>query len=810
MELEAGSKGSELGRFARELRRVQIAQRQGQRVETKGMDLLAWSQAWLEAWPRAKTVAMGPEVNVGQLAQPWGGSWTRAQAKAWMEAELMEAKAQAEVETARVEMWAKIKALAEANEEGVQEAVASASDMWRQVEAQRNLWLETRAKAKAKAEAEALVLAGVWAIQKGERGLSSMPSGVADLSTSRDILTSLNHHGTANALWHCSPETRDEYSCLTHLIAPITRLPIELLHQIFLIIIDDTSGSPLGLMLVCKQWHIIVTSIWAPLNLGTITPIDAVTSKLERCQGLLDIVVDTDSDRGDFTPSDSAFKGIFAAIGATPRWRSLVVESFPARADLPEDLVNRHLQKCSNATMSRFTTFKIKSPCETSPLLDGLLRILGTTTGSELTTMEINSANVISFLTPLYPSIFHSIKILSLSTFGMRHPVDLLPHLHRLESFTASHLPLATYHSHVDLPFVHTLRHLRLKSVSIQWMSGRTFRALENCTLIFPHCQQALPAFNTTLPNCTHLTFQGYPIKILGGISAHKLTHLSVTCSGSFNRRGSRQLVWLSPQVAKDQFAPKILHISIDASNEAWIKALALMSDLEELVIHNAQPSSLGAKVFQSLTVRLVHTSSLGATSAPGEVVTPLCPSLRRFGLKYDRWLRRSERITLIPVFMSIIRSRQHSNHSLERFSLWTTSHQKDPLELIERSHMSIEGFKRLARESGIEEHLLDFQTAPYLYLVIQGQFRNASWRLADELEPKDPATGRSVLHALLEEFTFRYVGCIRKCRLCDMSFSQLDVAITHLRRKHLDHRPFRCEGSCWITRWCEAFSCLP
>ena len=708
MELESRRTGSELA-LARDLRQGQIAQRQEQRGEMSSAEVLVWTQTWMEAWPRAKTVALGAEVNVGEFGQHQGASWTRYQAKAWLEAECAEAKARADAETARAEMWAKIKALAEAREEGVDEAVVLASDMWRQLEGQRKAWSQTRPATKAMAEAEAL--AGVWAAQKGERAVSSMPPGLADSSRVRDILSSLNRYGVAKDLWQCSPEKIDEYSCLTHLIAPIIRLPIELLHQIFLIIIDDiTSGSPLALMLVCKQWHIIVTSIWASLNLGTTTPIDAVKSTLKRSQWLLDVVVDTDSDRGDFTPSDSAFEAIFAAIEATPRWRSLVIESFPARADLPEDLiVNHRLQQCSNATMSRFTTFRVKSACETSPLLDGLLHVLGTTAGSELTTVEINSGNVISFLTPLHPPLFHSVKVLSLDTHGIRDPVDLLPHLHRLESFNASYLPLPTYNGHIDIPFVHTLRHLRLTSISIQWMSGRTFHVLENCTLIFPLHQHALPTFNTSLPNCNHLTFQGYPLEILGSVSVHNLSHLSVTCSGSFNRRGSRQLVWLAPQISrKSRLAPKILHISIKATSEAWIHSLALMSDLEELVVHNAQPASLGAKFFQSLVVQPIHVSNLGTTAAPGELGAPLCPLLQRFGLKYDRWLRPSEQFDLIPVFVSIIRSRQHSNHTLKSFDLWTTSDQKDPLELVERLKISIEGLKRLAKESGIAEELLD------------------------------------------------------------------------------------------------------
>ena len=541
---------------------------------------------------------------------------------------------------------------------------------------------------------------------RGER----LPDSSTDPPTIANILTSLNRSRIARFLRNDSLETRDEYWCIIQFITPITRLPIELHHQIFLAIIEETSGPPLVLMLVCKQWHTIVTSIWSSLNLSKTTPINAVTRRLERNQWLLDIVVDSNSNRGDFTPSGGAFKAIFAAIDATPRWRSFVVKSFPAQADLPEDLVNRHLQRSSNATMSRFTTFKIKSTCETSPLLNGLLHILGTTAGPALTTVEINSSNVISFLAPTYSSLFRSVKVLSLDAPGIHDPVDLLPHLHQLETFTVSHLSFPTYPNHVELPFVHTLRHLSLRAASIQWMSGRIFHALEYCALFFPHHQHVLHTFSTTLPNCNRLTFQGYPLKILGGVSAHKLSRLSVTCSGSFNRRGSQQLLWFSAHVlGEHRLAPKTLRINIQATNQAWISSLAFMSGLEELVIHCAHPSSLGAAVFQSLVVHPVHISNIGTTSSSGEPGAPLCPLLRRFALNYDRWLRPTERFDLIPVLASFIQSRQHSNYALKTFNLWTTSEQRTPLRLIERSRISIKRFKRLAEECGSKEDLLDF-----------------------------------------------------------------------------------------------------
>ena len=406
-----------------------------------------------------------------QSAPPWAEPWTRVEAKVWAEDE-------AEAAVARAK------------------AVQAEAKVPEELEA---------ARFEEAVEREALALAGVWiwARKRARVQTGGLPSALAHLSTIWRILSSQ----ITRDLWHHSPEAREDYWCIIDFIAPITRLPFELLRQIFLIIIDGASGLPL--LLVCKQWNAVVTSIWASLNLGTGTPIEAVTRKLERNQWLLDIRVDTDSDRGDFIPSDDAFDAIFAAIQASSRWRSLIVESFPAHADLPEDLVARRLQLCSNNPMSRFTTFKIKSACGTSPLLNGLLRILGTTARG-LGTVEINSANVIAFLAPTYSSMFHFVKTLSLDTPGIPNPVDLLPHLHQLETFTASHISFPVYHDDVDLPFVHTLRHLRLKAASIQWMNGRTFHVLEDCTLLFTLHHPVLHTFTTTLPSCKQSTFQGY------------------------------------------------------------------------------------------------------------------------------------------------------------------------------------------------------------------------------------------------------------------------------------------------------------
>ena len=567
------------------------------------------------------------------------------------------------------------------------------------------------AQAQAKAQAQARDLGPAWALEpvwaqrlawaqvqvEAEGHAVTYGEVLAD-SKLMDIINSIEPERRYRLAGYLGRHSKHWW--LIQIIAPITRLPQELLQQILLIVIDNASHSPFVLMRVSKHWYSVVTGIWASLKLGTTTSRDAVTRKLERNRWFLDVVIDTEFDRGDVTPSEGAYQAILTTIQAASQWRTLVVETFPAKTDLPENLVDS--EQCSDIVMSRLRSLKIRFPCETSSLLQHLLDILGTATGGELTTVEINSGSAISFLAPTYPSIFHSVKVLSLDIPRLPNPVDLLPHLHRLEAFTASHLSLPIYEHDVDIPFVHTLRHLTLSHVSIQWMSDRTFHALESCILLFPIHHDLLNNFSTTLPNCNALTFQGYPLDILNGTSAHNLTHLTVKCTSFEKPRGRRELVGFSSQALQEtRLSPRILHISIEATTQAWIKAFAFMSNLEELVIDIAQPSSLGVKALQALGVHPVHANSMGTTATPGGGYTPVCPSLKRFGLRYRRWLRPSEKFDLIPELVSTIWSRQQSRFSLLSFRIWRGSEEKDPLELIEGSGISFKGFKRLANVKG-------------------------------------------------------------------------------------------------------------
>ena len=418
---------------------------------------------------RAQTVGWGPQVlaqdRSGVLALALARLGVRVCVQALVQAQVevrerVQALVQARVQAlmqAQVQAQAQARARARARAQVQTQAQAEAlAQVWARVWAE--VWAQARVHVGAPAQVQREVQARVQVQIQTEAHSVTYGEVLAD-SGLMGIFNSLEpdyRQRLARDLW----PRRHKYWWFIQIIAPITRLPPELLQEILFIIIDQASHSPLPLIRVSKLWRTIVTGIWASLKLGTTTPKDAVTRKLERNQWLLDVLVDTEIDRGHFTPSEDTYRAIFAAIEATPRWRTFVVETFPAQTDLPDRLVNRALQQCSDLVLNRLRTFKIKRPCEMSPLLEYLLRILGNTASEELTTVEINSPSVISFLALTYPSIFHSVTVLCLDTPGLPNPVDLLPHLHRLEELTASHLTFPIYHNDVNIPFVHTLRHL--------------------------------------------------------------------------------------------------------------------------------------------------------------------------------------------------------------------------------------------------------------------------------------------------------------------------------------------------------------
>ena len=66
---------------------------------------------------------------------------------------------------------------------------------------------------------------------------------------------------------------------------------------------------------------------------------------------------------------------------------------------------------------------------------------------------------------------------------------------------------------------------MKIETVSVQWITGRTFADLEECTIIWPHYPETLALGGAVhLPVCMHFTYDDHIIETLPSFPVPTLT----------------------------------------------------------------------------------------------------------------------------------------------------------------------------------------------------------------------------------------------------------------------------------------------
>ena len=476
--------------------------------------------------------------------------------------------------------------------------------------------------------------------------------------------------------------------CACSLLGPIGRLPTEILAEIFLVATMVYECSALRLMRVCRSWRsvLLTTSrIWSTVIVRTQTRADFLEFLLERTRRVtLDVEIDTDLD----TISDPgrSFTSLAMVSETSARWRNITIHSFPKETDLMNSWV-LGTGLPFEGPMDALESLRITGLCEMSTALSKLIDLVRCSKSSQFTTLELSTCDALYHFAEPPSSHFRYLRSFKVDLAEMKDALDILPQFERLEHLYAHRLQLPLYSETTHLPLLRTLKCLFLKSTSAQWMQGRSFSKLLECTIIWPHFLEALLSRGpVNLPVCTEFTYDDHLLQPLTAFNLPSVDKLVIRNAAWNRSRGSQQLgfIWGPNIHVQSRLSPRILHLSIEATSEAWREALAFMSGLEELVIENARPYSLGAKVLQSLVVHPIHAANGGTIATLGGRNAPLCPSLKRLGLRYRRWLRPSESFDPVPEFTSIILSRQRSKFPLQSFQIWKRSDQKEPPELMD------------------------------------------------------------------------------------------------------------------------------
>jgi hypothetical protein len=474
------------------------------------------------------------------------------------------------------------------------------------------------------------------------------------------------------------------------LLAPIRRLPAEMLSEIFMLAITEYDCSALRLTHVCRSWRLVLLAmsrIWSNIKVGTWTSTEKIQCLLERRRRItLDVEIDTESDATAYTLDPCrCYTALIVLAGTSVHWRGLTIRSFPKEEKLLE-LEALGTSLTFDGPLESLESFKITGPCEMNTALGNLIDLTRKAEKSKLTTLELSSASALYRFAEASFGVFHFLRVFKVDLAEMKEPLDLLPHFQCLEDMYVHRLHLPLYSDTVHLPLTRTLKRLFLKSTSVQWMNNRTFPKLVECTIIWPHFPETLLGQSgVDLSSCTSFIYDDHLLQPLGAFKLSSVDKLVVRNEAWNRPRGGQQLgfIWGPNASIERILRPRILHLDTQCYDQHLITALKMIPHIEELILGLVRPDVLGKKFLLAMAAKrgkgsLHPTSNEVGEGTSGSDISPawtasLCPNLRVFGLKYRRWLREHETDELTPLFRKIVETRSKSDTPLQSLKVWPT-----------------------------------------------------------------------------------------------------------------------------------------
>jgi len=436
-------------------------------------------------------------------------------------------------------------------------------------------------------------------------------------------------------------------------------IPVEILSEVFLITLYGWSQYRTKLSLVCQRWRAIILStpgIHSQLTIRRATQKETVQEFIQGRKSRLDVTINMNDERdgGDFN-AESFLACFMAAAQAASRWSSFNLISPPPYGEYTGLQILQPLV--------HLKSFKVAGGFD--GFVEPLMTALSRSASPNLTIIQFeNPAAVLYLVRPACLHISHSLRTLNIQLPKKTDsPVDILPHLHRLEVFKARHLCLPFYPPDAPLPLTDTLHSLDMKSVSVQWMAGHAFLTLKACNIIFPHHGDIIQALQpVTMPSCSYFRYHSNNLHPLTRFHLPSLRTLDVK-SGQWNVwRGNPQLAALCPLVAGGAKSLTSLTLDIECSEKLLVYMLSLVPALQKLLLRLARPNGLSTTFFQAFIVREPNDDSASdMVGSPSQAITPLCPSLHSLRLHYRRWLGGPDNKALIVALGGIVASRVKS-----------------------------------------------------------------------------------------------------------------------------------------------------
>ena len=414
--------------------------------------------------------------------------------------------------------------------------------------------------------------------------------------------------------------------------------------------------------------------IWSTLRVGTWTDRERVTTWLQRAHPKK-VIIDAQSDiQGPC--NTSPFLALLGALRCTDQWHELAISSFP-----PENLASR-LGFQTARPMKVLRVLHVAAGCVQSPSITYLLDRVPTE--GPLSEMRLYSPFVITYFLQLhwFP-VMQKLTVLIINGRGIHEPFNLLPAFTQLQIFEADHLLLPWYEPITNLPLCCTLQKLQIRASSVQWMAGREFPCLEECTILLPHHWMAVRQHGVQLPSCVKLTYHGYPMTTVQYLHAPQLKLLGLGSNDCKETRVYQSLCHLCTPEA--MFKLTTLHLTLQCSEQVIVNMLKYLGSLKELVLSIACPSPSWQAFLESLAAKPStqdwpewslqdHYNGWKKwkewySSQPWHAKS--FPHLKYLGIQCSKGFSQSECLANSPVFKLVGWTRAQSGSPLEHLKVW-------------------------------------------------------------------------------------------------------------------------------------------
>ena len=455
-----------------------------------------------------------------------------------------------------------------------------------------------------------------------------------------------------------------------------TYLPTELLREIFLYSTESNHMKSGQLASVCRYWRSVITTmshLWSTLKVGTWTETDQVTTWLRRAYPKK-VIIDTQGD-GQLSSDALPFAALWHALSSTGHWNELTISSFP-----PEASAGRLGIQAATA-MDMLKVLHIEAGCMHSPSFAHLLNLVPT--DAPLSELRLYSSFASThFLQRHYSSVFQNLTVTIISGRDVDTPFEFLPTFTQLQIFEADRLRLPFYEPNTNLPLLCTLRKLRLRACSIQWMAGRQFPYFEECAILLPRHWEVVQQHEVQLPSCKKLTYHGHPMTTAQYFRAPEMRAMDLRSHDHNEQRVYRQLRHLC-RVDGGISKLTALHITFQCSEQVLIKVLKYLVPLQELVLSIAYPSSSWQDFLESLAAKPstngwpewdqwdIDHRKWGQWCSSQTWHATILPYLKYLGIQCPKGFSQSECIDNSPLFRLVGWTRKHLTPPLEHLKVW-------------------------------------------------------------------------------------------------------------------------------------------